>query len=410
MGSTWKSTKPLLWSAALLVAGLLLVDLVLSVRSMGDYAPSGATAGDNAAPGLNALLHGDLAGYAARQPAIGLTSILLRLPFAALSHALGGGALVTYQLGALAALLPVGFFAAWLMAGRAIPPGARLAGALAGLLVLAGPVLRESLMSGHPEAALAGVLATGSVIAATRGHAGRAATLLGLAAGAKPWALIALPPVMMALPGRRVRTAAIAGAIAFPLCAVAPLADPGAFARALHGEGSTNLINPFSLWWPLSESFHLPSGQIAPARLLPFGLSRAQSPGLVLLLALPALAMAYARARHRRTACDPLALLALLAVVRCLCDSTHLEYYYLSILIPLAAWEVVALGRLPWLTALGTVAIGLIPNLAEINDPAAVWAGSVAATLVLAVYLARCAFVARPGAAPESAMTLARAA
>jgi hypothetical protein len=356
-------------------------------------------------------MHGDVAGYASRQPAIGLTSLLLRLPFAGLARLFGGNGLVVYQVGALALLLPLGFLAAWLVAGRTVPDRARLGGAIAALLLLGSPVLRQSLTSGHPEDALAAVLATASVIVATRGHVRWAAVLVGLAAGAKPWALIALPPVMIALPRqRRVETAVIAGALAFLLCASIPMLNPAAFGRALHGEGTTNLVNPFSLWWPLGSSIHLPSGAPAPARLLPLGLSRAQSSVLALAVTLPVLAFAYVRARRRGTACDPLALLALLAVVRCLCDSTHLEYYYLSILIPLAAWEVVAIGRLPWLTALGTVAIGLIPNLAQINDPAAVWAGSVAATLALAVYLARCAFVAGPGSAPESTMALARTA
>jgi hypothetical protein len=105
---------------------------------------------------------------------------------------------------------------------------------------------------------------------------------------------------MIALPRqRRVETAAIAGALAFLLCASIPLLNPDAFGRALHGEGTTNLVNPFSLWWPLGSSIHLPSGALAPARLLPLGLSRAQSSVLALAVTLPVLGFAYARARRR---------------------------------------------------------------------------------------------------------------
>jgi hypothetical protein len=83
-----KSTR-LLWLAALLGAAVILADVAMSVKATGDYVPGGPTAGDNAAPGLYALMHG-----------------------------------------ALALLAPLGFLAAWLVAGRTVPDRTRLAGPL----------------------------------------------------------------------------------------------------------------------------------------------------------------------------------------------------------------------------------------------------------------------------------------
>jgi hypothetical protein len=331
-------------------------------------------------------------GYFAHQPAIGLTSILLRLPFAGLASMLGGNDLGLYRAGAAACLIPLGVLAAWLVLDRRSETFGRLAGLLAAAVLLLSPAVADAVRAGHPEEVLAGVLATGAVIAATRGHTGWAATMLGLAVGAKPWALIAAPPVLMAVPAQRVRTVAIAGGLAAILVGIAPLADPAGAIRALHGEGATHLVNAFSLWWPLSSSVHLASGVLAPARWLPLGMTRSIASLVGLAVALPLLMLGWARARRRGDACDALALLALLGSVRCAIDPTHLEYYYVAALIPLAVWEVVGRGRLPLLTALGTVAVGVSFGGSLHITSAALSALSITATLILIGYLARRAF------------------
>jgi hypothetical protein len=373
------------------VAAGILVNLTLSTRAMGDYVPGGPAMGDNAAPAIAALLHGQFGLYTAHQPAIGLTSILLRLPFGAAAQALGGGQVLVYQVGALACLLPLAWLVGWLVGRRT---SRRVAGVLAGVLLLTSPAVRETVSSGHPEEVLAAVLATGAVVAATRGHAVWAAAGLGLAVGTKEWAMIALLPVLVALPGRRLAAAAFAGVIGAVLCLTAPLADPAAFARALHTEGTTNLVNPLSLWWPVSAPVHLASGGLAPARLMPLGLSRAES-SLALASGLALVAAFWWRASGRRPIADPLALLALLALVRLFGDSTHLVYYYVALLVPVAAWEVVSLERLPWVTGCATLAVGLIPRAVALGPPDLVWAGSTAVTLVLGWYLASRTFVHR---------------
>jgi len=385
----------LLGCATTILGVAMLVHVVLSIRTMGDYAPGGPTVGDNAAPAIDALLHGDVAGYVAHQPAVGLTSILLRLPFTGISHVLGGGALFGYQLGAIACLIPLALLAAWLvMAPAAQPRAPRM---IAALLLLLNPVIRNAVASGHPEDVLTGVLAIAAVLAAAGGRQRRAAILLGLAVSSKPWGLIALAPVLVALPEKRIHTAVLAGGIAFTLAALPPLADPAAFARALHGEGSTNLVNPLSFWWPLSSSFHLPTGQIAPARLLPLGLSRSQASMVLLSISLVVILMAGGKALRRGETVHPLGLLVLLALTRCACDSTHLGYYYLALLMPLIAWETVSLARVPLMGAAVTLGVYLIPSADALGDPTALWALSTAATLMLGVYVAYRAFGWTPG-------------
>jgi hypothetical protein len=66
--------------------------LAAVVHSAGDY---GSGLPDDPAPTIAALVHGQLSAAAHDQPFMGLTSILLRLPFAAIATAVGGGRMLT---------------------------------------------------------------------------------------------------------------------------------------------------------------------------------------------------------------------------------------------------------------------------------------------------------------------------
>src|SRR5437870_8143913 len=90
-----RSVLPL---AALAVASLV---LAFANGSTGDY-PT------DAGPTIDALLHGDLHRALASQPIMGAFAVLVRLPFAALAKALGGGELAVYRLGSLPCLLALG--------------------------------------------------------------------------------------------------------------------------------------------------------------------------------------------------------------------------------------------------------------------------------------------------------------
>jgi hypothetical protein len=386
-------TRALIAGLLALAACAITTVVALSTNSPGDYVVNGPVSGDNAGPAINALVHGHLGGYLTHQPTVGLTSLLIRAPFTGLASLFGGGSLVMYRFGAAACLIPLGLFAAWLIVRRRPAAVGWLPGVLAAVLLLVSPAVRDAVEAGHPEDVLAGVLVTGAVICATRGQDRWAAVLLGLAIGAQPWAVFGGPPVLASLSGgSRKRAAAIAVGVAAVVAAAAPLADPSAFMRAIHGEGATHTVNAFSFWWPVSSPIHLVSGALVHDRTLPLGMGRSAALLVGLALAAPLLMLGWRHARKHEGSCDALALLALLGVLRCAVDPTHLEYYYVAALIPLATWEVVGQQRMPVLTGLATGAVALMPAASEHAAPALVCAVSILVTVMLGSYLALRAF------------------
>ena len=372
--------------------------MVLSVHGTGDYVPGGPVDGNNAAPGIDALLHGDVVGYVTHQPMIGLTSILLRLPAVALAHAVGGGGLLSYQLGAIACMLPLALLGGWLVAAPGLTLDRRLFRLLAAFVVITSPILSGEVQAGHPEGTLAAALSVAAVIAAGRGRVGWSAALLGLAIATKEWALIAVPPVIIALPGRRRKVGVIAGAVVLLLCCAQWLADPSALLRAVHGEGHTRFLNPFSLLWPFGAAVPLPHGEETLARQIPWGLTRIGATALVCAAAAPLGVAWLVRARRRGATCDPLALLALLGLLRCLFDSTHLEYYMVAALIPLAAWEATE-NRPPLATLALSVMVSLLFNAVGKVPEVQIYVAWTVGGAAFTIYLARGA-VQLPGQQP----------
>jgi hypothetical protein len=370
----------------------------LGLTTSGDYAAHSPVNGDNAGPAIDALVHGHLATMASQQPLMGLTSLILRAPFAALGGALGAGPGLVYGLGALACLLPLILLGGW-MVGRPVPLERRFGALIAAGIIVAGPATVEAVRVGHPEELLAAVLATAAVLAAVRGRPGWAWALLGMAVGTKQWALLAAPCVVLALPDRRIAVAVKAGAPALALSATLPLADPAAFTRAAASVGSVRFANPFGLWWPFGTRIAATGhSAFAPtAHLLPFGLPRSQAAAVGLVVVIAAFWLYRSRSAERKLTIDPLALLALLGLVRCVTDPDPLQYYFVALLIPLAVWETVVLGRLPLLTAAatGTVAI-LARGSATLGvgggahlTPGVLSALSISCSVVLGAYLAR---------------------
>lgn len=368
--------------------GLVLVRVTLSVNTSGDYATSARIGGDNAAPGIDALLHGSVVGYLQHQPIVGLASILLRMPAVAIASDFGAHGLAIYQVGAIACLAPLALGAAWLVTEHNLSGRERLFRLLAVLLVLASPILHSSIAAGHPEGVLAICLAVGAVIAASRGHARRAAMLLGVGIAAKETAVIAIAPVLLALPKQRRDVCLIAAAVLVVLQGVPWLADPAAVNRALHVEGTTRLVIPLSLIWPLTSPVGF-AGQ------MPLHLDRAEATLLVMAPAALLGSWWFAAARRRGASCNPLALLALLGVLRCVCDSTHELYYYISVLVPLAAWEALE-SRPPVVSALTVLIVPLLFDGLGRLPSYLLYFGSTLSELSLVMYLARRALVPAP--------------
>jgi hypothetical protein len=372
----------------------LLAGVVLSVQFSGDYNIHDPVGGDNAAPGIAALLHGSLAGYLQHQPIIGLTSVLLRLPAVAVASQLGAGALLTYKVGALACVLPLALLGGWILSERSLSPTHCVIGLFAILVVIESPVLRNALESGHPEDVLAQVLAVGAVVLAIRARARSAALLLGLTIAAKESELIAVLPVMIALPRRRREVTLITGGVVLLLVCAPWIGDPSALLRALHGEGHTRFLTPLSVLWPLGSAEPLANGQLSLAHIMPWGLTRTTATILTLgATAIPGAWWFFQRRRAGAT-CSPLALLALLGVLRCFCDSTHELYYYTSVLIPLVAWEVFE-NRVPLLTLLVSLGVSWLYGAVGRVPAVDVYLLCGGGQLILASYLASRAMVAR---------------
>ncbi|HET8980010.1 MAG TPA: hypothetical protein VFN87_17790 [Solirubrobacteraceae bacterium] len=372
--------------------------VVQAITASGDYQPGHAVLGDNAAPAIAALVHGHLAVVPSVQPLMGLVSLLWRAPFAGAGVWLGAGPQVVYQLGVAACLLPVLGLVLWL--GRRAGSLRHLAAVAAGgALMLAGPMTLQALSVGHPEEVLASVLGTAAVVAASQGRRGGAAALLGLAIGTKPWAALAAPCVLLAIPGGRRAVAILATAVAAPAVALLPAADPGAFRTAEHVIGGQVTATLPSLWWTITGP---------PVHRLPFSLSRSDIAAIVVPLALGGI-WAYGRrlGDGKPPPVDGLALLALLALLRCLVDPAPINYYYVPVVVALATWEAGTRGRLPVLAAAVSASLYLfMKDIAAVQDNTfvlgalnLVWScGAVA----LAIHLLRHVFRADQGTRGET--------
>lgn len=317
----------------------LIALVVFSVGGTGDFGTARPVGGDNAGPGLAALVHLDVAGYLSHQPMMGLTSILLRLPAAAVAAHFRAGALASYQLEVMACLIPLALLAAWLAGAEDLSLDRRICGLAALLVLILSPVTRTALGAGHPEGLLAGTLGVAAVIAATRGQARAAAVLLGLAIGSQDWGLMAAPPVLIALRGRRREVLVLSAAVAALLTVSVWLGDPAGFLRAVDSESATRFLTPLSLLWPVSIPLHLPNASVEWVRAMPLGMRRPEATLLGAALLGAICGAWYLGLRRRIVGVDPLALLALLGLLRCVVDSTHEEYYAIAALIPILAWE-----------------------------------------------------------------------
>jgi hypothetical protein len=373
--------------ASLVFSGLLGA-VILSLTASGDYGATLAVGGDNAAPGIEALLHGSVGGYVSHQPLIGLTTILSRLPLAGLASILGGSDLSIYKAGAFVCMLPLAFAAGWLVGSPGITPRERALRMVTVLIVLSSPVLRNTLLVGHPEDVAAAVLATAAVLAAMKGHARWAAVLLGLSIGAKEWAVVAVLPVILTVRGKRLEVSTISTGLVLVLVGLPWLADPGAVDRAIHAQ-TTAYLGPLSPLWPLAEPIRLiGGGYVKAARTIPWGLARSGALALQAAIALMFGGIWYVTVRRKGAACNPMCLLALVAAIRCICDTASLEYYWLALLIPVAAWECVE-ARLPVATlGVSTIIWALFHAMGHLSSTV-VYLAATAFELALIIYLGR---------------------
>ena len=364
----------------LIVALAVLAVLALSLR-----ASIGMEAGldyfSDASAAIDALARGDLTGFFASQPMMGGFSLLVRAPFVA---AVFDGSLDTvYLAGALPCLLAtvvLGLALARLVAERGQPPAVQ--GIVAGLAVI-NPITFRALHWGHPEELLGAALCVGAVLAALRERELLAGVLLGLAIATKQWALVAVLPVLLAAPRRRLPLLGIAATIAMAFFLPSAIVNSESFSRsteAIAGQAPGGpSTTPWSIWWPLAEIGDSPFGR---RYVAPTWIGTLSHP-LIVLLPIPLAALLWRR-RDRRPD-DALLLLALVFLLRCLLDTWNNDYYHAPFFLSLLAWETARRRGVPYLS----LAVAILFGLSFWPEQTQIFAGSLAdAPILFAIYMA----------------------
>jgi hypothetical protein len=330
---------------AIVPAGLAAI-LITATSKLGTDYPA------DAGPAISALARGDVHDFIRDQAQMGPLSLLVRAPAAAL---VGPTSIWAYRLGALCCLLVVIALGA-LLARRATTGVA----ATAATLLIVNPVSLDALRLGHPEERLGSALCVMAVLLA-RERQVLAAIALGCALATKQWALIAVAPVLIAAPREaRVRIAVTAAGVAAAIVVPFAVADPHAFIASLnHPAFGVSAMRTGNLWGIVAIPKHvaLGGGETTIAYLTPGWLQHIAHP----LVA--ALTLGLGAAALRRRAVEPLALLAVLMLLRCVLDPWDHAYYHAPFLAALVAWEVLEARRAPLLSAIVAAWLGIVFRL-----------------------------------------------
>jgi hypothetical protein len=323
-------------------------------------------------PSVNALVEGHVLQFLRLAPAYG-GSLVLRAPFALIPGLWSGGELSVYRMLALPCLLASAWLAVWLLARMRNRERGTLARGIALALCVANPLTVRALEVGHPEELLGGALCVGAVLLAARDRPALAGLALGAAIANKEWALLAVGPVLLALPSRRILCMAVAGSSA--TVALAPLALVGSssFLAATRGTASTSsaIFQPWQIWWFFGHHgavVHGLFGTLKPGYRTGPTWTGAISHPLILAVALALSGLAWlqhrgqarsaagrgASSRVRASQGDALLLLALLLLARCLLDTWDTEYYMLPFVLALLSWEALEHTRPPVLALSAT--------------------------------------------------------
>jgi hypothetical protein len=318
--------------------------------ALGMHTPAFTDYEDEAEPAIQALRSGDVQAFLTLAPAYG-GSLVLRFPFALLPNLWGGGDLALFRSMALPCLIAAAVLAVFLwQRGRALGQTAAACW-IALLLVAANPLTLRALEIGHPEELLGAVLCVGAALAAGARRPLVTGILLGLAVANKPWAVLAVVPLLAILPDRRPRMLAVAGAAS--LVVMLPLLVGGSAVEtttAVATDGGV-IFQPQQIWWFLGEHGETVTGMYGSYpdhRNMP-GFLAGHTRELVLLIVLAASLLLLPRVR-RRPWHEGLLLLAFAFQLRCLVDTWNVSYYAVPFLIALVAWELHAFRRPPVLS------------------------------------------------------------
>jgi len=327
-----------------------------------------------ARPAVDALLAGHGIRFLQLSPIYG-ASLILRAPFLLSTKLWHAGNTAVYVASAAPCIAATAALGLWLGARMRKRHCSLLACAVAMALCIANPLAVPALQLGHPEDLLGTVLCIAAMVCALSDQPTWAASLLGAAIANKEWALLAIGPVLVALPRARVRTLLTAGAVAGAL--LAPLlirASSGFVAQAsAAGLNTGTIFQPWQLWWFLGTRGHAVYNVIGGYRIAPGWVT---SLGHTLVIAImPPLSVLYARLRRTRAQGRPqdvLLLLALLLALRCVLDPWDISYYALPSLLALLTWEALTFDRPPVLAATASFAAWLVfreTGLGALNLP-----------------------------------------
>src|SRR5580692_6433615 len=157
---------------------------------------------NEAQPAFAALVHGHLSSFLRLAPVYG-GSLVERAPFALLPKLWGGGELAVYRMVALPCLLAAAALGIWLVGRMRSEGRSTFSRAMALGVCVANPLTLRALELGHPEELLGACLCVAAVLLAAHERPLWAGLALGLAIANKEWALLAVGPVLLALPSRR---------------------------------------------------------------------------------------------------------------------------------------------------------------------------------------------------------------
>jgi hypothetical protein len=319
---------------------------------------------DEASRAVAALREGDVGRFLALSPAYG-GSLVLRAPFALVPNLWGGGELAAYRMLAVPCLLAAAVFAVWLVARMRLLGRDSFSRGLALALVVASPITLRALEIGHPEELLAGVLCVAALLVAGGRRTLLAGLLLGLAIATKAWALVAVGPVLLAAPTGRVRTAAVAVAVAAVVYAPFLTQPSAAMSTARIATETGTIFQPWQATWFLGEHAGVVRSinEVKPGyRTPPAWLSPISHP--VIVLGAGALSLLWWRRRRGAPWHEALLLLALLLHLRCLLDPFNTVYYCLPFLLAIATWESLRTRRPPLIALAATAAAWLTFQIA----------------------------------------------
>jgi hypothetical protein len=329
------------------------------LMALGMLSPAFSDYEVEAEPALQALRDGDVHGFLTLAPLYG-GSLVLRAPFALLPNLWGGGDLALFRSMAIPCLLAAAILAVFLwQRGRTLGQSTATC-LIAVLIVTANPLTLRGLEIGHPEELLGGALCVGAALAAGGRRSLFAGVLLGLAVANKPWAIMAVVPLLAILPDRRPRMLAAAGATA--LVVMLPLLLGGSVVEATTAVASDGgvIFQPQQIWWFLGEHGETVTGTYGSYpdhRNIPVWLA-GHARQLVVLIVLAASLLLFARVRRRGWP-EGLLLLAFAFQLRCLVDTWNVSYYAVPFVIALVTWELHAFRRPPVLSLAATLSAWL---------------------------------------------------